>query len=431
MLDDHKRKLEKEIDGLKMQINQASNTLNHTLQNEKLAISYLDWFSKLEKNLHDVYGISIRDDIENFAHLINDFKDHGYDATEIINEYLKSLSLKLTINTDETKLEEIRGQIASLQSSYSYWESQVQTHKQAMDVYNELTGMNFGLYELKQIWYAILEISEFKNTSTGEAVSKFMEDIGEQYLNSLLFEDKVNKKRKELALLTNEIDNKHLMLQLIPFIGTALQNLFQNGVGVDGIIGINRLAQEYRNNGFPTDAAVVIEGEDNKGKEKKEPEAATRLDFWKSLTDELKTYGGIKLAIKKQSETLAVINQEIGNSNEQKKDLLAYCHLAFYLMNTINNNISYLKGLVDSFNSEPCIKYVQFCYLTQSPLFLFVMCGNSENKGQGGRQLKGKKPSARLNCESTTNIVSIVHPGLKPQPATGQSLFILLKKGSL
>ena len=46
-----------------------------------------------------------------FSQLINDFKEHGYDAAEIIKEYLKSLSIKLEIKTHEshiTKLSEQR-----------------------------------------------------------------------------------------------------------------------------------------------------------------------------------------------------------------------------------------------------------------------------------------------------------------------------------
>ncbi len=47
------------------------------------------------------------------------------------------------------------------------------------------------------------------------------------------------------------------------------------------------------------------------------------VSFWGSLTDDLKRYGGIKIAIKEQSEKLDRVKQEINDSKKQKQEVLA------------------------------------------------------------------------------------------------------------
>lgn len=47
------------------------------------------------------------------------------------------------------------------------------------------------------------------------------------------------------------------------------------------------------------------------------------VSFCGSLTDDLKRYGGIKLAIKEQSEKLDRVKQEINESKKQKQEVLA------------------------------------------------------------------------------------------------------------
>ena len=68
-------------------------------------MTFIDWFYDLKKELLENHSIKIEDDIQGFSHLINDFKEHGYDAAEIIKEYLKSISIKLKIKTHEDNLQ--------------------------------------------------------------------------------------------------------------------------------------------------------------------------------------------------------------------------------------------------------------------------------------------------------------------------------------
>lgn len=284
-LDGYRQELKNNIDDLETQIEQARFDLSQITQNKKAAMDYLDLFSKLKKELWDNHNIIIEDDIQGFAKLINDFEIHGYDATKIINEYMKALSLELEIKSNEDKVQALQKQTTVLNNSVLTLQSQVNMHRQTLYTFSELEAMKFGMNELQQLWYTILEIAEANNASSQQAVSKFLKDVEGQYNRKLGLENKVNEKRNELAQLNGEINKNRLILQATPFIGTTLRNLFQNGVGEADIIGINNLAHQYKEVIIPLD--VVSEGKDNK--HDKAPGSDER-GMWRLLADELKIW---------------------------------------------------------------------------------------------------------------------------------------------
>ncbi len=313
MLVENIQYLIKEKDELILKKDKAEQNLRQLYQKEKFVLSHIDLFSKLKKELYDGHGIKIEEDIQGFAKMINDFKNHNFDTSKILNEYLTSLSLKLTIKANESKVENLEVQIASMQSSFSYWRTQSQIHKQAMDIYNELQAMGFGLEELKRIWYVIVEISTHKNIPMVEAVSLFIKDVEEHYYDDLLFKDTANSRRDELKSQNIQISQNRFTLQATPLVGPALTNLFQNGVSEQDIIEINKLVHDFKNNIIPLDD--YSEGKDTKHDKENKPN-----EKWscRSLIDELKKYGGIKLAIKEHSKKLDRIKQEVNDSNKQK-----------------------------------------------------------------------------------------------------------------
>jgi hypothetical protein len=213
-----KIRLEEEIKRKILQRDQIKNNLADIIKKEKYIKNYLQWFYKLKKVLWDSYNIRIND-ISNFAKVINDFKNHNYDAYEIINEYTNALSLRRELKNNESKIEVLQKQITVSNNTALFWESQANMHKQTMDKYAALEAMNFGYKELNQLWLTILEIANGNNIPSQEAVSKFIKDIKEQYDNKLGFESKVTEKRKELDLLNNQVTICQIKLQMNPFIG--------------------------------------------------------------------------------------------------------------------------------------------------------------------------------------------------------------------
>jgi hypothetical protein len=71
-------------------------------------MTFIDWFYDLKRKLLENYDIKIEDDIQGFSQPINDFKEHGYDAAEIIKGYLRSLSIKLEIKTYEDNVRSLK-----------------------------------------------------------------------------------------------------------------------------------------------------------------------------------------------------------------------------------------------------------------------------------------------------------------------------------
>ena len=200
-LSTQQKAMESHIQKLEEQEKRATENLGQMSQREKFALDYIKWFHGLEKALRENHSIDIKEDIQSFSQLIKDFKEHGYDADEIIQEYLRSLSIKLEIKTHTADLQSLQNQKTELTKSLAYLESQTSQHNQTMGIYRELEGMEFGLKEIKQLWHTILEITEANGISHREAVSKFLKDVEEQYDDKLGFEAKVSEKRGELALV--------------------------------------------------------------------------------------------------------------------------------------------------------------------------------------------------------------------------------------
>jgi hypothetical protein len=288
----------------------------------------------------------------------------------------------MEIKTREDKIQTLQNHATGLNNLVLSLQSQVDMHRQTLYALSELKPMGFGMNELKQLWLTISEIAEANSIPREQAVPKFLKDVDEQYDRKIGFEYKVNSKKKELESLNNQIHHNQLILQAIPFLGPALHNLFRNGVSEHDIIEINHLAQDYKNNNnFPID--VDSDAKDNKHDMNNGPEE--RL-FWGSLTDELKRYGGLKLAIKEQSIKLEKIKQEIGDSGKQRQEVLAYCQIAISITNAINSKIYYLKGLVDHYLNGQTRSDIR--PTPSSPALIFVITDNKTGGGKGEKEEK-------------------------------------------
>jgi hypothetical protein len=342
------------------------------------------------------YSIKIKDDIQRFSHLINDFKEHGYHAHKIIQEYLRSLSLKLMISTNEAEIATLSKQKVSLNNSVLSLESEVSSHTQTMNIYYELEGMRFGLKELKQLWYVIHEIAEVNNISSKDAVSKFLKDVEEQYDNKLGFESKVQEKKEELFQLNNKINYNRLMFKLEPSIAPTLSNLFQKGITEQDIIGISQVVELCTNNtGYTKSSSVSGPNYQNENKNKNNTmeRSRNRSENCKSLIDDLKTYGEIKSVIKVQQVKRESIKKEIADMQKQKQEISIQCQNGISFLNEINNKMFYFKGLMDCYN-----KINNKISLSSRSLILPVLLvydnavnyKDKDNDGNGDKQNKNK-----------------------------------------
>jgi hypothetical protein len=380
-LNSQQKAIESNIQKLEEQKNRVTENLMQLSQREKPLLGYIKWFDGLEKALRENYSINIQEDIQSFSQLINDFKERGYDANEIIQEYLRSLSIKMEIKTHTADLQSLQVQKIDLTNSLEYLQSQTSQHKQTMGIYRELEGMRFGLKEIKQLWNNVLEIAEANGISHKEAVSKFLKDIEEQYDDKLGFEAKVNEKRDELALVNRELSNSRQTLWFTPLVGPSLSNLFQRGIGEQDIIGINQIASEFANNNLQLD--LQSEDKNNINKDGKAVNSSSnnsnnssdRTEYWKSFIEKLKKLGDINSSIKKQHETLEKIRKETVELNTQKQDLYSQCQTAVSFIGLMARQIHHLNGLIDYYYNA-ATKKVKASSPTLSPLLINLIYVN-------------------------------------------------------
>ncbi len=357
-LENYKKELEKDIKIEESKSKQIEFELDLLKQDEKYVMTFIDWFYDLKRKLLENYAIKIEDDIQGFSQLINDFKEHGYNATEIIKEYLRSLSIKLEIKTYESNIGSLQNQINDLTNSVAYWEEKINQHKQAIDIHHQLEIMGFDFKEIKQLWNTILEITEANKIPYKEAVSKFLKDVDEQYDNKLGFEFKVQEKKNEILNLKNQLNADRLALQSIPYIVPSLQNLFQNGVTEEDIINMNHLVTKLAKNSFPlnlqnnTDDNTTITKYTNDNNLIIDNNKFDRTKVWTSFIDRLEKLQDITIEIKEHMEYHNKIQKEVNDLNKQKQEISIQCQIAITLINTINNKISYMNGFRDHYKDS-------------------------------------------------------------------------------
>jgi predicted acetyltransferase len=354
-LENYKKELEKNIKIEESKIKKIEFELEQLKQDKKYVVTFIDWFYDLKRKLLENYDIKIENDIQGFSQLINDFKEHGYNAAEIIKEYLRSLSIKLEIKTYDANIRSLQNQINDLTNSLAHWESQVNQHKQAIDIHHQLEVMGFGFKAIKQLWNTILEISDANKIPYDEAVSKFFKDVEEQYDTKLGFESKVQEKKNEILILKNQLNTDRLALQSTPYIVPSLQNLFQNGVTEEDIINMNYLVTKLAKNSFPLNLQnnngdnTPITKDTNDNNLIINNKKFDRTKVWKSFIIQLEKLQDITIEIKKHMEFHNKIQKEVDELNKQKQEISIQCQIAITLINTIKNKISYIKGFMDHY----------------------------------------------------------------------------------
>jgi hypothetical protein len=96
----------------------------------------------------------------------------------------------------------------------------------------------------------------------------------------------------------------------------------------------------------PNHEAKDSQVKDNKGGNR------GKWELWRSFTDDLKRHGGIKFAIKDQSEKLEKLKKEIGDLAIQKQDALTCFKLAIYLLDAIKMEMAYWIRIFDYFYQD-------------------------------------------------------------------------------
>lgn len=157
------------------------NNLGETIDKNNNILAHLQWYDFLKQNLSDNYNMNLDEEIIFFSSIIVDFKTYRYNILNILKVYKQIPSLRKErdqiqndIDLNTPILQSILKQIASL-------DSQLDISRQTMKIYWELNATGFDLKRLKQLYYTIIEISLANHIPVCNVVTKFLNDIEDQY----------------------------------------------------------------------------------------------------------------------------------------------------------------------------------------------------------------------------------------------------------
>jgi hypothetical protein len=372
------------------QIKEQRDEISRLKQEKEYILRFHETFIQLEDILKKQSNIDLRKDLEPFSKLFYDFKENGYNVTNIINQYNKSIKLEWDIKFNENQIQAYRKQLTDLQNNIITYQSLLDNHSKNWDLYQQLKAMKFGIEELKQLWLTVSEIIKDHSDPLKDSdridnpVAFFIKDVENNYYEKLKFEDRVNKKKNELALINAQIYSGRQNLLAQQFLGSILFSLFQKGIDEQDIVKMNhifsdiQLLQDLSIDGQKREEELLSDQDNdsiynNKGKR------------WKILIKELRKYGGIKTAIKIQSENLDKLIKKKEILIEQNRNLSNLYENAIALFQMINNHYYYYKGFVEHISWLRSMRMINHVLFRVFPVIILFYSDNA-NANTNGEQ---------------------------------------------
>jgi hypothetical protein len=370
----NKKELLQEKEELEEQKNTISSNIIHLRENESSAITYLNWFNSLKKELWKIYNIKLEKEFSDFVKVFADFKYYGYDAHQIVSEYrqLESLrnEMKLIqdfVDSNRKIRDDLLNEIASLEQRESY-------SKRSLDALLELRHAGFELKELKQLKNTVSEIAAENNIEYDDAGKRFLEDIKKQYDNKLGFELKIKELETKLKKLEAEEPQYRDYLESKVIVSKSLPFLYRYGVTDEDIINMTSVVTAWFNGNIIFNPNLKPENMIDKNKPiKKEP-------YWKSFIQEIKNLGDINSQIVNRRSYLEVIKKEIDGLYSQRQKLNEETLKSGQLLNSLNSQLSssieFIKQFIMFFGN----KTNNITFFMYQPLFIVNVTTSGDSK---------------------------------------------------
>ncbi len=282
-LEQYRKSLNAEISILENKRSTLENSLREIIDKNNNILSHLQWYDFLKQDLSDIYNVNLDEEITFFSSIINDFKTYNYNILDILKEYRQIQSLRKErdriqndINLNTPLHKDLLKQIASLNS-------QLDVSRQTMTIYQGLNAMGFDLKKLKQLYSTIIEIAIANHILVWDAVTKFLNDIEDQYDSKLGFETKIKELRTTMDDLKDEIPQYKSNLQVQSLATPSLLYLMNNGVTNEDIINMSQLVVSFQNNNFLTNASSQ-RGDTANGIGNNNAEKNSKNETWKLLS---------------------------------------------------------------------------------------------------------------------------------------------------
>jgi hypothetical protein len=318
---DEKKKLEEQIEQVRNEkeiLDEEKSDIefyrDKALQDQEITYSDLKWYSKLKEELLK-YGIPI-EDILQFSKIVDGIRQYGYDVGKVVNAFSDVESLIVSRNHLQESVQSLGTKVNDLNKQCYSLELRASFHSQAIDAYENLQVLGFGLKELSFLRNTITEIADANDIPASEAVKKFYKDIEEQYDSKLGFESKVEILRDEVNKLNQQQS-----------IGPALAKLVQSGVKEQDIINVAAIFESY--------SAASVSGGNRR-----------------SLIAELEKCGGLKSAIGELTQQAEKLTNEVSSLQAQKQVLQTENQTMMSSLITSSHMVDFLNGEIYSLKNE-------------------------------------------------------------------------------
>ena len=249
-LEKHRKSLYDEISIIENRKLILENNLKETIEKNNSILAHLDWYDFLKQHLSDNYNMNLDEEIIFFSSIINDFKTFNYNILDIIKEYRQIHSLRKERDHIQNEINLNAPLQQSLLKEVDLLNSKLDVSRQTMKIYGELKTMGFDLKKLKQLYCNIIEISLANHLPVLDAVTKFLNDIEDQYDSKLGFETKIKELKSTMDKLKDEIPNYKFNIQFQDYIYGLLSYLLTNGISIQDIVNMSHLVVSLQNSNF-------------------------------------------------------------------------------------------------------------------------------------------------------------------------------------
>jgi len=293
-----------EINKLSEQKSKVQANLSNTVEEEKRAFSYLQWFNTLKQELHDKFNIAIELEFEAFARAISDFRGYDFNALQIMTEYKDFVSLREQKSLMKKEIDLNNQTRQHLLNDINQLKDQAYSYRQTMKTFYQLQQIGFGLPKLKELNGLITEVSTTNNIDPSEAVTRFFREIEKNYDSKLGLESKIKEMEDEYELLKNKVAENQRSLAIQNPIAPNLAYLYSQGLTNDDIKGITDLVVSLSNSYLLDYKSIKKDNTIYANKTTNSEDLIDKKEFWKIIIKKFKDLKSINSEIEQQRQIL-------------------------------------------------------------------------------------------------------------------------------
>ena len=296
--EERRKSLNTDISFLENKKSALENNLREITNKNNNVLAHLQWYDFLKQTLSDNYSLNLDEEIIFFSSLINDFKTHKYNIFDILKEYKQIQSLRKEKDHIQNTIAINAPLQQDLLKEVNLLNSQLDVSRQTVKIYSELDAMGFDLKRLKQLHGTIIEIAIANHILEWDAVTKFLNDIEDQYDSKLGFETKIKELRTTMEKLKDEIPHYKSNLIIQSQVASLLLYLTNNGVTNEDIINMSQLVVSLQDSNFLTNTSSQ-RGNTANSIGNNNTEKNSKNETWKLLINQLRIIQNIDSEIEK------------------------------------------------------------------------------------------------------------------------------------